>query len=131
LHRCSLAMGMPQSISLPLQPEPQLCTLVPKAPAGDGWIHKIKWDGWRLLARKEGADVRLYTRGGYEWSARLHAIAKAVAELPCRSAWLDGELVYLDGNGVSDFDALSGALRGGGQRLFYQCWDCCISTAGV
>jgi bifunctional non-homologous end joining protein LigD len=56
-------MGSRSRISLPLQLEPQLCTLVPDAPAGDGWIQEIKWDGWRLLARKDGADVRLFARG--------------------------------------------------------------------
>ena len=114
---------MSQSTSPPPQLDPQLCTLVPEAPAGDGWIHEIKRDGWRLLARKDGPSVRLYTRGGYEWSDSLPAIAKAVSQLPCRSAWLDGELVYLDDEGVSVFDALMPEVRGRGRRLYYQCWD--------
>jgi bifunctional non-homologous end joining protein LigD len=42
--------------------EPQLCTLVEQPPSGDDWLHEIKYDGWRLLARKQSDDVRLYTR---------------------------------------------------------------------
>lgn len=63
---------------LPALFEPQLCTLVDQPPSGAGWLHEIKYDGWRLLARKHDDDVRLYTRGGVEWSQRLPRLVEAI-----------------------------------------------------
>src|SRR4051812_27852767 len=103
---------------------PQLCTLSPATHDGDAWLHEIKYDGWRLLARKDGKHVRLFTRGGHEWHARLPALTRAIAVLPVRSGWLDGELVYLDANGYPSFERLAGRIRAGDEsRLFYQVWD--------
>ena len=103
---------------------PQLCTLSPATRDGDGWLHEIKYDGWRLLARKDGNHVRLFTRGGHEWHARLPKLVRAIAALPVRRAWLDGELVYLDANGYPSFERLAGRVRTGDEsRLFYQVWD--------
>ena len=104
--------------------EPQLCTSSRRVPAGDGWLHEIKYDGWRLLCRKEGSNVRLITRGGHDLAAKLPTITKAIQCLPEKSLWLDGELVYLDENGAPDFWALHEAVRSGKQkRVFYQLWD--------
>ena len=67
-----------RSKSLPALLEPQLCTLVEEPPGGADWLHEIKYDGWRLLGRKHGDDVRLYTRGGVEWSQRLPHLVEAI-----------------------------------------------------
>jgi ATP-dependent DNA ligase len=65
--------------------EPCLPSPAPNPPAGDGWIHEIKLDGFRMLARRDGAGVRLLTRRGIDWTTRYPAIAAAIAALACRS----------------------------------------------
>jgi bifunctional non-homologous end joining protein LigD len=110
--------------AMPTTSKPQLCSSAPKAPEGDSWVHELKWDGWRLLARKQGREVRLYSRGGVEWSERLPKLAAAVCSLGARDAWLDGEIVYLDDDGFPDFVALRHAMRARAERrLVYQAFD--------
>lgn len=116
------SLALPRAV--PRSLAPQLCTLVPAPPDGAEWIHEIKYDGWRLLARKQGKRVRLFTRGGHEWSARLPRLTAAIAALNAGSAWLDGELVYLDDDGVSRFEPLAGCIRSRSEsRLYYQIFD--------
>jgi bifunctional non-homologous end joining protein LigD len=104
--------------------DPQLCTSASTAPAGAEWLHEVKYDGWRLLARKHGRDVRLYTRGGVEWSERLPNLAAAVRSLNVYDVWMDGEIVYLDDQGFPDFVALQHAMRARAERrLVYQVFD--------
>jgi bifunctional non-homologous end joining protein LigD len=78
----------------------------PNPPAGDGWIHEIKLDGFRMLARRDGAGVRLLTRRGINWTTRYPSIAAAVAALACRSCLIDGEVVICGEDGVPVFDRL-------------------------
>ncbi|CAN5310003.1 DNA ligase D [soil metagenome] len=96
---------------LPANLAPQLATLRAQVPAGDDWLHEIKYDGYRLLARKSGGKVRLRSRNGKDWTSRLPAIVEAVEALDLSNVLLDGELVALDRNGVSDFQALQNALH--------------------
>src|SRR5262245_61986220 len=104
--------------------ERQLCTSAHKPPSGDEWLHEVKYDGWRLMARKCGDDVRLYSRGGVEWSERLPKLTDAVRSLGAGDAWLDGEIVYLDDAGFPDFHALQDAMRTRTeQRLVYHVFD--------
>jgi ATP-dependent DNA ligase len=77
-----------------------------KPPAGPDWVHEIKHDGYRLIVRREGAAVRLFTRRGYDWTERYPAIASAAAKLRARSFTLDGEAVVCGADGVAVFDAL-------------------------
>ena len=70
----------------------------------------MKFDGYRVLARIDGDDVRLFTRNGNNWTARMKALRDAVAALGIESAWLDGEIVVLDAKGNPDFQALQGAF---------------------
>jgi bifunctional non-homologous end joining protein LigD len=93
-----------------------LATLVKRAPAGDGWVHEVKYDGYRLLARIERKRAQLFSRNGKDWTPKLGDIAAALAKLPVRSAWLDGELVALDAHGRSSFQTLQNALSAHGQR---------------
>ncbi|HRO10693.1 MAG TPA: non-homologous end-joining DNA ligase, partial [Amaricoccus sp.] len=89
---------------------PQLATQVGEPPAGDEWLHEIKFDGYRTLAFRDGEAVRLITRGGLDWTHRYGDLADAFRTLPCREAVVDGEVVALDAGGVSRFSALQEAL---------------------
>jgi bifunctional non-homologous end joining protein LigD len=95
---------------LPAKLAPQLPTLAAAAPASDQWIWEIKFDGYRLLARVEGSNVQLITRGGHDWSAKMPALVQAIASLGLGSAWLDGEIVVIGANGLPDFHALQNAI---------------------
>ncbi len=95
---------------LPATLAPMLATLVKETPAGEGWLHEIKYDGYRMLARVDGGRVRIYSRNGKEWTAALQPIAKAIAELPLTSGWLDGEVAIADERGRTSFQKLQNAL---------------------
>jgi bifunctional non-homologous end joining protein LigD len=69
-------------------------------------VHEIKHDGYRLIARRDGAGVRLLTRNGHDFSERYPAVANAVGRLRCRSCVIDGEVVILDDEGRAVFDLL-------------------------
>jgi bifunctional non-homologous end joining protein LigD len=86
--------------------QPCLPTRVMKAPSGDRWVHEIKHDGFRLIARRGGATVKLYTRRGCDWSKRYPLITEAIARLRVSSIVLDGEAMCFDCDGGHDFDAL-------------------------
>jgi bifunctional non-homologous end joining protein LigD len=75
-----------------------------KPPAGPGWIHEIKHDGFRILARRDGAGVRLFTRKGNDFTARFPLAAAAVAALPAHSFLIDGEAIVTDDNGLAIFE---------------------------
>jgi bifunctional non-homologous end joining protein LigD len=110
----------------PLGPgaEPQLASLVGEAPAGADWIHEIKFDGYRVVARLEGGEARLFTRNGHDWTERFGEIAADLARLPVRAALIDGEVVAIDAEGRSSFRALQEALSGGATAaLRYQAFD--------
>jgi bifunctional non-homologous end joining protein LigD len=95
------------------QPEwipPQLATLVDRMPSDDGWLHEIKFDGYRLLCRVKNGDVRLFTRNANDWTTKLEAQAEAIAGLALQEAWLDGEAVVLTEHGRSSFQALQNAF---------------------
>ncbi|MCD6672462.1 MAG: DNA ligase D [Burkholderiaceae bacterium] len=90
--------------------EPQLATLVGTAPASGAWSWEMKFDGYRVLARIDGNDVRMITRNGHDWTQRMPSLARAVAALGLPSAWLDGEIVLADERGVASFQQLQNAF---------------------
>lgn len=90
--------------------EPQLASLANRPPAGGNWSYEIKFDGYRLMVRIKDGDVALFTRNGHDWTARMPRLRDALAELPVRNAWLDGEAVVLDAAGKPDFNALQNAF---------------------
>lgn len=98
---------------IPARPEPALCMLVDTAPVGEDWISEIKFDGYRIMAVLDHGSVRLVTRNGLDWAARMPALAAAFATIDVRTAVLDGELVALNAEGVSSFPALQAALKAG------------------
>ncbi len=75
-------------------------------PAGPGWIHEIKHDGFRIIARRDAAGVRLITRNGYDLAARFPLAVAAIAALPASSCVVDGEAIACDAKGLSVFDLL-------------------------
>jgi bifunctional non-homologous end joining protein LigD len=91
--------------------EPQLAKAVDKPPAGPGWAHEIKFDGYRIQMRVQGGKAMLKTRKGLDWSHRFPEISAAGARLP--DGVFDGEVVALDHTGAPDFGALQGALADG------------------
>jgi bifunctional non-homologous end joining protein LigD len=86
--------------------EPCIPTRASKPPVGPQWIHEIKHDGYRLIARKQGDRVRLFTRRGYDWADRYPLIRKAVEALRTASATIDGEAVCCDEAGIAIFERL-------------------------
>jgi ATP-dependent DNA ligase len=83
--------------------EPCIPTLAYKVPTGPDWIHEVKHDGYRLQVRREGDTVRLFTRRGFDWTARYPAIVRTALELPAKSCTLDGEAVVCGGDGIAVF----------------------------
>lgn len=97
--------------TLPAMVQPQLATLVNSVPGErKAWLAEIKFDGYRMLARIEDGEVRLFSRNGKDWSARLPEIAAAIAQLPLQNGWLDGELVATLNDGSMSFQALQNAF---------------------
>jgi bifunctional non-homologous end joining protein LigD len=98
---------------------PELCTLVERPPAAEGWCHEIKFDGYRVQLRVEDGAATLKTRKGLDWTDKFQAIAKEASTLP--DALIDGEIVALDQNGAPDFSTLQAAISDGktGNLIFF------------
>jgi bifunctional non-homologous end joining protein LigD len=96
--------------------EPCLASLADEVPAGERWLHEIKWDGYRLGARLQGGRVTLLTRRGLHWTHRFPSVAEAVARLPAQTPYLDGEAIVENRFGIADFGALQQALAAGAAR---------------
>ena len=105
--------------ALPAFIEPQLATLVEKPPAGAGWGHEIKFDGYRMQLRTVGGEATLLTRKGLDWSAKFAEIVALGAKLD--DGIIDGEVVALDHSGAPDFAALQAAISNGNTKnlLFF------------
>ncbi|WP_425230774.1 DNA ligase D [Sphingomonas sp.] len=93
--------------------DPQLCTLVDTVPTGGGWLHEVKYDGYRALLAVGGGTARVYTRNGIDWTEKFAGVAAAAAALPVRSALIDGEIVAFK-DGRPDFSTLKNAISSGG-----------------
>ncbi len=91
---------------LPSTLVPQLATLNTTVPAGEGWLHEIKFDGYRMIARIDRGEVRLLSRNGKDWSDKFPRVVAALGGLGLDNAILDGEVVHLLANGLSSFEAL-------------------------
>lgn len=90
--------------------EPQLATLAATVPAAGDWVIESKFDGYRMLVRVLGGQVRLFTRNGHDWTARLQPLADELAQLGIGQAWLDGEIVAMNDHGIPDFNRLQNAI---------------------
>ena len=85
---------------------PCLPTKADTLPSGGLWLHEIKHDGFRIIARKDGERVRLYSRPGNDFTRRFPLIVETLARLRSRSCIIDGEAVACDDNGVASFDRI-------------------------
>ncbi|MFM0441808.1 hypothetical protein PQQ84_35985 [Paraburkholderia strydomiana] len=89
---------------------PQLATLADRPPSSGDWSYEIKFDGYRLMTRIERGAVKLFTRNGHDWTARMPQLAQACKVLQVDNAWLDGGAVVPDSGGRPDFNALQNAF---------------------
>jgi ATP-dependent DNA ligase len=103
--------------------EPQLCKLLERAPSGDGWVHEVKFDGYRMAARIDHGDVQLLTRSGLDWTEKYPETAAALAKLPVTSAYIDGELCGVGADGVTSFALMQSASDTGTGTLVYFAFD--------
>jgi bifunctional non-homologous end joining protein LigD len=106
---------------LPDRIEPQLASPATEPPSGNDWVHEIKFDGYRTLARVQNGAVRLITRSGLDWTHRYGDLADAFGQLPCKEAMIDGEIVVTDEKGVARFELLQDALAAdpSGRLVFF------------
>jgi bifunctional non-homologous end joining protein LigD len=111
----ALAFVHPEAIS-PGFIAPCLPTNGHAVPTGPQWAYEIKHDGFRLICRRDGDRVRVFSRRGHDWTDRVPLIAEALAALRVKSVTLDGEGVVCGADGVSDFDRLRAAVRRKGSR---------------
>ncbi|HEY0919716.1 DNA ligase D [Devosia sp.] len=109
---------------MPARVKPQLATPSQAPPSGPGWVHEIKFDGYRTAAHFEHGAVSFITRAGLDWTRRYGELAAAFSGLPCKQAIIDGEVVVVDAHGVSHFADLQQALaEGASHRLTYYAFD--------
>jgi bifunctional non-homologous end joining protein LigD len=82
----------------------EIPTPVPEPPTGEGWIHEIKYDGYRTLIVIDQGKVRAYSRPGRDWTGPYRRVVDACASLACKAALIDGEVVVQDEQGISCLD---------------------------
>jgi ATP-dependent DNA ligase len=111
----------PCQAALPGFVEPCLPSRAERPPSGPDWVHEIKHDGYRLMARRDPAGTRLLTRNGHDWAARYPLIAEAVDRLKVRSCLIDGEAVACDKNGLAVFERLR--RKPTGEHVFLYAFD--------
>jgi len=109
---------------LPTTVELQLARLARVPPAGDEWLHELKYDGYRILCRIEDGRARLVSRSGRDWTAHFAEVRDAALALRLRTALLDGEVAVVEEDGRTSFQSLQKAFSGEGrERLVYFVFD--------
>jgi bifunctional non-homologous end joining protein LigD len=114
---------------LPSFRKPQLATLVDAVPTGNGWMHEIKFDGYRALVAAGGGTVKVYTRSGQDWTEKFAPLVAAIADLDLPGALIDGEIVATGPDGNPDFSTLQNVLKRGhgaqgpGDALAFHAFD--------
>src|SRR5215210_474608 len=126
LHRAHATAGVPAGLpGAKAAPHPRFIrpcepSLVASVPAGDRWLHEIKFDGYRVQAQLQAGRVVIYTRRGLDWTARFPTIAQAIKDLPANDLILDGELIVPNERGEPSYDDLLQELnRGAAGRFQY------------
>jgi bifunctional non-homologous end joining protein LigD len=108
---------------------PQLATLVDAVPAGNGWMHEIKFDGYRTLVAAAGGEVHIYTRKGLDWTDKFTPLAERFRAMDLRPCLIDGEVVAYGDDGNPSFSALQVVLKRGhgsqkdSDKLSYHAFD--------
>src|SRR6266566_8842247 len=108
---------------LPTWTKPQLANLVKEAPDGPDWLHEIKFDGYRMHARLDAGRTQILTRRGNDWTEKYPTIAKSIARLPARNAYLDGELCGVLPDGRTAFNLIQNATDTGEGSLTFFVFD--------
>ena len=101
-------------VKLPAFRPPQLATLADDVPAGNAWLHEVKYDGYRAQIAVAGGIARVFTRSGLDWTDKFPEIAQAAAALDVESALLDGEICALDADGRPSFSTLRKVIKDAG-----------------
>ena len=107
----------------------KLSFIIPSAPVlktapprGDGWLHEVKFDGWRVQLHKDGGVITIYSRNGKDLTDRFSFVRDSIAVLPASSAIIDAELVACDDDGKPDFGALMARTSNSGNVCAW-CFD--------
>ena len=109
---------------MPKSQDVQLASLTDDAPDGDEWIHEIKFDGYRMLCRIDGEKVRFVSRNGRDWTTKFSNLVEAAGKLPVTSALLDGEVVVMQADGTTSFQAMQNAFQSSASAPFlYYAFD--------
>jgi DNA ligase D-like protein (predicted ligase) len=108
---------------LPRWVEPQLSKLVERAPTGPRWVHEIKFDGYRMATRIDRGKVQLLTRSGLDWTEKYPATTAALAQLPVKTAYIDGELCGVRADGVTSFELMQQSADAGYGGLVHFAFD--------
>ena len=109
--------------------KPQLATLVDDVPAGNGWMHEIKFDGYRAMVAAKGDQVRVYTRSGKDWTDKFAPLVGVLGGMDLPPCLIDGEIVAIDSKGNPDFSTLQQVLKrghgsqGADDRLQFHAFD--------
>ncbi|KTC64741.1 DNA ligase D [Legionella adelaidensis] len=116
------------SLKLPKAPfpgfiQPQLATLVSNTPEGDEWAHEIKFDGYRMIAYKNGKQITFLSRNNKDWTKEFASIIPELRKIPLDKVILDGEMVFLDEKSRSSFQLLQNYLDNGSGSLIYYVFD--------
>jgi ATP-dependent DNA ligase len=86
--------------------EPCLPSTAAKPPSGPGWLHEIKYDGFRMMVQRGDGRIQVLTRNGYDWTARFPLMVAAAEAIKAKSFLIDGEAVVCDESGMPTFDHL-------------------------
>lgn len=103
--------------------DPMLATLADEPPAGDDWLHEIKYDGYRTQIIVDGGEIRAFTRNGHDWTDRYRPVLRAAGDIKCSSVILDGEMIVQDEQGRSDYGAFKSAMTRTPERLVFMAFD--------
>ncbi|WP_428970390.1 DNA ligase D [Sphingomonas sp. Xoc002] len=101
----------------------QLATLVDRVPEGSGWLHELKFDGYRCLLSIGDGVSHAFTLSGLDWTDKFKSIVAAAESLPSNSALIDGEVVVIDADGRTNFQTLQSAIKAEPGRLEFYGFD--------
>lgn len=104
--------------------EPELALLVDDPPTGNNWLHETKFDGYRMQAHLTGPEVKLLSRRGLDWSNKFPTVTAALHKMSSYGTVLDGEIVWLEKSGRSDFQMLQNSIKSHDQgSIYYYVFD--------
>ncbi len=112
-----------EAAGFPRRAKVELATLAKKTPANDDWMHEIKFDGYRMICHSDGEKVRFISRNGKDWTGNFPDLAREIAELPIESCILDGEVVVLEPDGRTSFQALQNAFQTNKSTFLFYVFD--------